>query len=61
MNILSAEVFHSVINGLNATNIHQEYALFFVSPGDPAFWSFLLAATLLTLQLMPLGSKRKHK
>ncbi|AEF43447.1 hypothetical protein ACSJLR_004203 [Serratia bockelmannii] len=61
MNILNAEVVHSVINGLNATGVHQRYASFFVSPSAGALLSFVLAATLLTLQLMPLGAKRKRK
>lgn len=58
---MNREIIQSIINGLNATGIHQEYTLFFVSPGDTAFWSFVLAATALTFQLMPLGAHRKHK
>ncbi|WP_431712577.1 hypothetical protein [Serratia marcescens] len=58
---MNKETIQSVINGLNETGIHQEYALFFVSPGTGALFSFLLAATLLTLQLMPLGAHRKRK
>lgn len=54
---MNREIIHSIINGINATGIHQEYTLFFVSPGGSAFWSFLLVAMALTFQLMPLGSK----
>lgn len=61
MNILNAEVVHSVINGLNATGVHQRYASFFVSPGTGALLYFVLAATQLTLQLMPLGAPKKRK
>lgn len=53
MNILNA-----VVQGVQTTGA---YAAFFVSPGTGALFSFLLAATFLTLQLMPLGARRKRK
>lgn len=58
--MMDREIIQSIINGLNETGIHQEYALFFVSPSDFALWSFLLAAMALTFQLMPLGSNKKR-
>ncbi|WP_232043320.1 hypothetical protein [Serratia marcescens] len=53
MNIMNA-----VVQGVKTTGA---YAAFFVSPGTWALFSFLLAATFLTLQLMPLGARRKRK
>ncbi|MGB8665522.1 MAG: hypothetical protein WCD24_12350 [Serratia inhibens] len=55
---MNKQIIHDIINGLNATGLHQEYIRFFVSPSGWALASFVLAATLLTLQLMPLGAKK---
>ncbi|MEB7587797.1 hypothetical protein NGC36_21250 [Serratia rubidaea] len=49
------KILNAVVQGVKTTGA---YAAFFVSPSTWALFGFLLAATILTLQLMPLGAHR---